>query len=233
MSSLKELRRLVRRQKNSAKALVLQGFFKTGKGEYGEGDIFYGLTVPRSRKIAKKFSSLDLASIRLLLSSAIHEERLIALLILVEQFGAGGRDAREKIARFYLKNSRSVNNWDLVDLSAHKILGVYLLDKPKDLLRELAKSRNIWDRRISVLTTFHFIGHGRFRESLDLARLLLRDEHDLIHKAVGWMLREVGKRDKAAEVKFLKKYSKVMPRTMLRYAIERFPRAEQLKYLRK
>ena len=231
MGDLSKLRTQVRREKNPAKARILQGFFKTGKGEYGEGDVFLGLTVPQSRKIAKAFSNLDLASIRSLLFSRIHEERLIALLILVEQFKVGREAARKKIAKFYLKNSRFVNNWDLVDLSADKILGVYLLDKHRGLLRKLAVSKNLWERRMAIVATYQFIKKDRFEDTIAIARLLLRDEHDLIHKAVGWMLREVGKREKAVEAEFLQKYHKIMPRTMLRYAIERFPEAERKQYL--
>ena len=233
MTQLDKLHRAVRQQSDPKRARALRGYFKTGKGEYGEGDVFYGLTVPKSRTLAKRFRDLDLASLRNLLSSAVHEERLIALLVLVEQFKAGDESARKKIAEFYLRNLRGVNNWDLVDLSAHKILGEYLLDKPKTILRKLARSGDLWERRVAVLATFRFIDDGRFGESLEMARMLLRDEHDLIQKAVGWMLREVGKRDKAAEVKFLKKYYQRMPRTMLRYAIEKFPKSEQRKYLKK
>jgi len=226
---LSELKEELRFKANPEKAKLLQGFFKTGKGEYGEGDIFLGVVVPESRKIAKKYADLALADVEKLLHSKIHEERLTALLILVDKFHAGKE--QKKIYNFYLQNTKYINNWDLVDLSAHKIVGAYLTDKSKSILIKLARSRNLWERRIAVIATFSFIKDNRFKESLKIAKILLNDEHDLIQKAVGWMLREVGKRDLKTEESFLREYCKKMPRTMLRYAIEKFPERKRKRFL--
>ncbi|MBR9699903.1 DNA alkylation repair protein [Candidatus Woesearchaeota archaeon] len=210
---------------NPKKKKILQRFFKTGKGEYGEGDIFLGVMVPEQRKIAKKYKDLPLKDIQSLLNSKIHEHRLVALFILVGQYS---KSKDKKYVDFYLKNTKRVNNWDLVDLSAHKILGDYLLDKKRDILYMLARSKNLWERRISILSTFAFINNGEYRDSLRIAEMLLHDKHDLIHKAVGWMLREVAKRVNKSKAKaFLVKHKKDMPRTMLRYAIERYPEKER------
>jgi len=215
------------------KAVILQRFFKTGLGQYGEGDIFIGVTVPQSRKIAKKFSQLQLVEVKTLLYSRIHEERLVALLILVWRYSSasGNREEKEEIVKFYLDNIKQVNNWDLVDLSAPNILGAHLLDnRDSRLLYRLSKSENVWERRVAILATYHFIRNDDFSYTLKIAEMLLQDRHDLIHKAVGWMLREVGKRDATAEEAFLEKYWSVMPRTMLRYAIERLPENKRLRY---
>lgn len=224
---------------NPLKAKVLAGFFKTGKGQYGEGDIFLGVTVPQSRMIAKRYwKEVSLEDVGTLLQSPIHEERLVALIILVEKYSKADQKIKKTIYDFYIVNARRVNNWDLVDLTAHRIVGDYLFERDKTLLYRLAKSDNLWERRISIVATLHFIKKGKYDETFKIAELLLCDQHDLIHKAVGWMLREVGKRDqKKAEV-FLKKHCKVFPRTTLRYAIERFePKKRQFylaqKYLRK
>lgn len=206
-------------------------FFKNGKGQYGEGDIFLGVTVPETRKIAKKFLYLSFAELKPSLTSKFHEERLCALLILVEQFKKANENSKKKIFDFYLKNTQYVNNWDLVDLSADKIVGVHLLDKNKKTLYALAKSKNLWAKRISIVATFHFIKNNSFSDTLKISKILLNDSNDLIHKACGWMLREIGKRDKKTLVKFLEKHSKKMPRTMLRYAIEKFPEKERKKFL--
>ncbi len=229
--SFSAVRAAVRRLANPAKAKVLARFFKIGKGEYGEGDKFLGVVVPQSRAIARQFSALPLADITQLLRSKIHEERLVALLILVHRFEHGRPVEQNRIARFYLGSIRYINNWDLVDLSAPKILGPYLWGKPQALLWKLVKSKNIWERRIAVLTTFEFIRRGRYTETLKLARLLQGDDHDLMHKAVGWMLREVGKRDVRVLEAFLRTRYRHMPRTMLRYAIERLPEARRRAYL--
>ena len=214
---------------NPEKARVLQGFFKTGVGEYGEGDIFLGITVPQSRKIAKQFAHIELKDVKKHLQSKMHEERLVALLILVEKYKKS--DDKKEIVDFYLSNTKHVNNWDLVDLTADKILGDYLFDKNKNIIYELSKSNNLWERRIAIVSTFNFIKQRKFDETLRLAEMLLHDKHDLIHKACGWMLREVGKKDEKVLRDFLNKNYKHMPRTMLRYAIERFPENERKKYL--
>ena len=219
---------------NKQRAVLVARYFKTGKGESGEGDVFIGLTVPQMRTVAKKYWDLALGEVEKLLHNKIHEYRLTALLILTEQFRKADAQKQKKIISLYLRNTRYINNWDLVDLSAPNTLGIYLLDKPKErkMLYRFARSKNIWERRISVLATFAFIKNGDFADSFAIAEMLLQDPHDLIHKAVGWMLREIGKRDQAAEETFLKKYYKEMPRTMLRYAIERFPPAKRAVYLR-
>ncbi|MEK6852702.1 MAG: DNA alkylation repair protein [Nanoarchaeota archaeon] len=216
-----------------SKARVYAGFFKTGKGEYGEEDVFLGITVPDSRRIAIKYRILPFAEIKKLLYSKIHEERLVALLILVHNFQKGSPDERKSIFNFYLENLAYVNNWDLVDLSADKIIGSYLLDKDKMLLYKLAKSKNLWERRISMIATYTFIKNKDFEDALRISEMLLDDEHDLIHKAVGWMLREVGNRNLKAEESFLNKHYKEMSRTTLRYAIEKFPEEKRNFYLRK
>ncbi|MFS4460229.1 DNA alkylation repair protein [Bdellovibrio sp. HCB2-146] len=219
--------------RNPEKAKFMLRFFKTGPGEYGEGDIFLGLTVPQSRGIVRKYRDLPLSEVTALLKSKYHEERLIALLILNYQFQKGTPAVRKKIYQTYVKHKKFVNNWDLVDSSAEYIMGRYLFEQDRKILYKLVKSKSVWDRRIAVMTTFHFIRQGEFDETLKLAKLLLKDDHDLIHKAVGWMLREIGERDSKIEMAFLDKYSSEMPRTMLRYAIEKFPEKKRLFYLRK
>ncbi len=218
---------------NKEKAKISAGFFKTGKGEYGEGDVFLGISVAALRKIAKQYQTLPFSEILLLLQEKIHECRLVAVLILVEKFKSSDSFQQKEIVDFYLKNTTHINNWDLVDLSADKIIGTYFFDKDKNLLHRLAKSKSIWDRRISIISTFYFIKNNKFNETQEIAELLLHDKHDLIHKAAGWMLREVGKRNKNIEEEFLKKHYKIMPRTMLRYAIEKFPEKERKQYLKK
>lgn len=213
------------------KAKVLQRFFKTGPGEYGEGDIFLGVVVPDIRKVSKEFRRTPLRENARLLASDVHEERLLALLMLVQAFAEGDDSVKKKIYDLYLSKTKYINNWDLVDLSAPNIVGSYLMDKSRKLLYTLAKSPDLWERRIAILSTFAFIKQNDHCDSLKIASMLLSDEHDLIHKAGGWMLREVGKRDLSAEERFLKQYYKKMPRTMLRYAIERFPEAKRKKYL--
>lgn len=229
--SLNEIRKKIEAEKNPAQALILQRFFKTGKGDYGEGDVFYGIKVPVQRKIVKQFKDLSYDDLQILISSKIHEERLIAALILVERFKRSDKQARKVIFNFYLKNRKGINNWDLVDLSAPNIVGEFLLDKKKDLLYKFARSKNLWQKRISILSTFTFIRNGLFEDTLEISKILLNDKHDLIHKAVGWMLREVGNRDIKAEEDFLKIHYKTMPRTMLRYAIEKFPENKRKLYL--
>ena len=211
------------------KAKILQGFFKTGPGQYGEGDIFLGVSVPNTRRVAKKaVDRVRLADVEILLSSKIHEERLAGVLILVEMF----KENPEEVYSFYLENSKGINNWDLVDLSASKIVGSFLLDKSdRKILYKLASSENLWDKRIGIISTHAFIRAGEFGDTLEISKMLLGDSHDLIHKAVGWMLREVGKRDIEILKNFLRENYNELPRTTLRYAIERFPEDLRKRYL--
>lgn len=230
--SLEELRQTIKKSANPAQAKILSRFFKTGKGEYGEGDEFLGIKVPISRSIAKQFKDLTLTEIQELLNSPIHEERLIALFILIEHFKKADEHTKKIIFNFYLRNTKRVNNWDLVDISAERIIGVYLLDKDKSMLFKLARSKKLWERRIAIMSTFHFIKNGNYETTLAIADMLLKDEHDLIHKAVGWMLREIGNRNLKVEETYLEKHYKIMPRTMLRYAIEKFPEKIRQAYLK-
>lgn len=213
-------------------ARFLQGFFKTGPGQYGEGDRFRGIRVPELRKLAKEHQALPLEQVDQLLQSAHHEDRLVALLILIRQFAKADQAERLKIYELYLGRTRLINNWDLVDVSAEHIVGAHLFDKSRKPLLSLARSSSLWERRIAMLATFHFIRRNQFEDTLRIATILLKDEHDLIHKAVGWLLREVGKRDLHAEEAFLLVHYQQMPRTMLRYAIERFPEEKRLRYLK-
>jgi len=228
--SLNELRNELKNKANKEKAKLLQGFFKTGKGEYGEGDIFIGVVVPETRKTAIKFKSLPLTSVEELLKSKIHEERLCALLLLVHNYKKH-EEKREEIYNFYLKNTKYINNWDLVDLSCHHIIGDYLKDKDKSILYQLAKSDNLWERRISIISAFASIRNNDFKDVINISELLMKDKHDLIHKAVGWMLREMGKRDIKPLLAFLNKHYNNMPRTMLRYSIEKLPEKQKKDYL--
>jgi len=213
------------------KARVLSRFFKTGTGEYGEGDIFLGIPVPLQRKIARKYPDLSLDDTHRLLSSKIHEHRLVALLILIFKYRRSDGQGKSEIFNFYLQNTNGINNWDLVDLSAQHIIGDYLLTRDRSLLHKLARSKNLWQRRIAIVATFAFIRTQQFEDTLRIAEVLMPDKHDLIHKAVGWMLREVGKRDEKRLEQFLKKFSGEMPRTMLRYAIERLDEHKRKAYL--
>lgn len=230
--TLAKLRRSLNDLADKKKAALLQRYFKTGPGEYAEGDIFIGVTVPALRRLAKECRQVELLDALALLKSPIHEERLLALLLLIGMYRNADPAPKEKIYRAYLDHTKYINNWDLVDVSAKHIVGEYLFDKDRALLYDLARSKSLWERRIAILSTFYFIGRGQMKDSLALAEMLLDDNHDLMHKAVGWMLREVGKRDQPAEESFLKKCSGNMPRTMLRYAIERFPEKKRLSYLR-
>jgi 3-methyladenine DNA glycosylase AlkD len=206
-------------------------FFKTGPGQYGEGDTFVGVRVPTLRKLARESRGLPLTEIEALLHSPIHEERLLALLVLVLSVGKCDDAHREAAYAFYLSNTRHVNNWDLVDTSAPAIVGGYLRDKPRKPLIRLAKSASLWERRIAIVATQHFIRLDQLDDTLTISRLLLGDKEDLIHKATGWMLREVGDRDESALEAFLDEHGAAMPRTMLRYAIEKFPPQKRLAYL--
>lgn len=232
MPRVKEITTELKLISSPERARVSQRYFKTGPGEYGEGDVFIGATMPQQRLIAKKHTDLTLDEIQLLLDSKVHEERMIGLLILTYQYPKADTVSRRNIYDFYLSNTTRINNWDLVDVTAPKIVGAYLADKDRSTLLSLAKSKLLWDRRIAILSTAAFIDRGESEWTFRLSEILLEDEQDLIHKAVGWMLREVGKKcGEEVEMGFLNKHYKRMPRTMLRYAIERFNEEERRKYL--
>jgi 3-methyladenine DNA glycosylase AlkD len=226
-----ELRKILADIKDDSYAASLQRFFKTGPGEYGEGDVFIGLRVPQLRLLAQRFEGLEIDDAVELLRSRIHEERLLALLILVHAYRQGDDTAKKKIYNLYLENTYFINNWDLVDISAENVVGVHVFGNSTRILHELARSTSLWERRIAIMATFHFIKKGQFDETISIIKLLLKDREDLIHKAAGWMLREIGKRNIQAEKAFLKEHYHIMPRTMLRYAIERFPEEERRNYL--
>ena len=228
---LPELQKQLTRLSDPGVAAVSQRFFKTGDGQYGEGDLFRGIRVPMLRKLARQYHLLTLADTKKLLRSPYHEDRLLALLILTRAFKHANDTVRAKIFDFYLRNTRLINNWDLVDTSAPQIVGAFLWDKNRDMLNDLAKSRNIWERRIAIIATFHFIKRGEFSDALAIAEKLVSDREDLVHKAVGWMLREVGNQDARAEEEFLLRHYRQMPRVMLRYAIEKFPERKRQRFL--
>lgn len=227
----KDLQRLT----TSAKAKASSWFFKSGEGEYGYGDKFIGVTVPEQRSVAKKyFKDIDLGEVEKLLHSEIHEYRLTALIILTYKFAKESEEGKKKIYDIYLKNLKYVNNWDLVDSSADKIVGAYIQDRDRSILYKLAKSDDLWENRVAMISTFHFIKNGEHEDTFKIAEILLHHKHDLIHKAVGWMLRELGKKQGEARLRsFLDKHYLEMPRTMLRYAIEKFEESVRLKYLSK
>ena len=229
--TLKALKQRIQELANPDDAVNLLRFFKTGPGEYGEGDRFLGIRVPQSRALAKEFRTLPLSEVKKLLHSEWHEERLISLYLLIEHFEKNSPDKQREIAEYYLSNAHRVNNWDLVDSSAHHLVGAWLPPESTSRLETLARSAMLWDRRIAVIATYWYIQRHIFAPTLKIAALLLKDPHDLMHKAVGWMLREVGKRDQKTEEIFLRKHFRIMPRTMLRYAIERFPEPLRLQYL--
>ena len=212
-------------------ARFLQRFFKTGQGEYGEGDVFLGIRVPATRQLARKYRELPLSEIRKLLHAKEHEARLLALILLTHQYQRADHDLQQKIFEFYLAHTARINNWDLVDVSAPNIVGAHLYLRDKSLLDELALSTSLWERRIAILATAYFIKRGEYAVTLRIARRLLKDEHDLIHKAVGWMLREVGNRDRDVLLGFLDRHYRAMPRTMLRYAIEKLEASRRAKYM--
>lgn len=213
-------------------AAFLQRYFKTGPGQYGEGDIFRGIRVPVLRKLSRKYEILPVDLVECLLGSEYHEDRLTALLILIRRFSKAGDVEKERIYNIYLANTRHINNWDLVDVSAGHIVGGMLVHRDRSFLRQLAVSRILWERRIAIMATSHFIRSDDFADTLEIAGILLHDPEDLIHKAVGWMLREVGKRNLEVEEAFLAGVYERMPRTMLRYAVERFPEPRRKAYLR-
>jgi 3-methyladenine DNA glycosylase AlkD len=230
--SAKEITERLHKLGNKKRAENSARYFKTAPGEYGEGDIFLGIRVPELRKLAKEYRDIPWSEAEKLLRSPIHEERLLALLIFVLLFSKGNPSTQKEIYTLYLNNTKFINNWDLVDTSAQHIVGIFLMDKSKKPLYRLAKSTNIWERRIAIMSTFYFIRQNVFSETLRIAQMLLCDKEDLIHKAVGWMLREIGKRDLQIEENFLKPHYNKMPRTMLRYAIEKFPAAKRQRYLK-
>ncbi len=209
----------------------LQRYFKTGTGEYGEGDVFLGIKVPAVRKVARRYAGLPLKEIGKLVRSEMHEHRMTALLILVGYYVKTDETGKERAVRFYLENTSRINNWDLVDITAPRIIGDYLFERPKGLLYRLAGSASLWERRIAIVSTSTFISKGEYDDALRLSEILLGDPHDLIHKAVGWMLREVGKREPGVAAEFLDRYCTAMPRTMLRYAIERLDSATRRRYM--
>ena len=216
---------------DSGRAEISRRFFKTGPGEYGAGDRFLGLRVPQVRSLARQHKTLPMETLRECLQSPWHEERLLALFILVEQYRRGTETSREAIYQTYLASTDRINNWDLVDSSAEHIVGAHIDPDKLDILERLAVSSSLWERRIAILATFHWIKKGNFSPTVQISKLLLHDSHDLIHKAVGWMLREVGKRNLPCEEDFLAEHYKTMPRTMLRYALERFPESRRQDYL--
>ncbi len=230
--ALEEIRKQLIEKSIPQKAAFLPRFFKTGPGEYGEGDKFIGVTVPAQRAIAKSFyENLSLNNAVKLLHSDLHEERLTALFILNLKFKKSNETEKARIVKLYLANTKFVNNWDLVDSSAPYILGVWLGDKDRAILYTLAQSKLLWERRISIISTLMFIRNGQLEDTIKLAEQLLFDKEDLMHKAVGWCLREVGKKDYDLLISFLSKYAATMPRTTLRYAIERLSEQERKYYL--
>jgi len=240
--TLTKLKKDAKAYSNPKRKETNEWFFKTGKGQYGEGDKFIGISMPDVRIIAKKYLNLSIKDVEKLLHSKIHEHRMIALVIWTYQFEKAaspdvpsdkGNKTREKIYKTYLKNTKHINNWDLVDVTTPRIVGRWLMDKDRNILYKLAKSRNLWEKRISVLGTFPFIANNDFKDSIKICEMHLKDTHDLMHKACGWMLREIGKKDEKTLTNFLDKYSKVMPRTMLRYSLERLSKKQRENYMKK
>jgi 3-methyladenine DNA glycosylase AlkD len=230
--NISKLRSRLRQLASSSDAKFLQRFFKTGPGEYGAGDKFIGIRVPMTRRLAKEFAALPRRDVVALLQSPVHEERLLALILLVNACQRGDDAERAEIYALYLAQLDRVNNWDLVDSSAPYIVGPHLLNRSRKILFRLARSKNLWHRRVAILATFYFIRQNDFADALQLAELLRDDEHDLMHKAIGWMLREIGKRDLTVLRTFLDQHAAILPRTMLRYAIEKMPESERQRYLR-
>ena len=234
MAKVHEIKKELEKYIDNDKINVLTRFFKTGHGEYGEGDKFIGVTVPNQRKVVQKFyRNVSVSDVIDLLHSDIHEYRLTSLLVLVKIFEKSkDYDLKKEIYEEYISNTDYINNWDLVDSSAHKIMGPFLDDCSREILYEFAKESHLWKQRISIMTTFHFIKNGDFVDALKISKILLNHEHDLIHKAVGWMLREIGNRDYQIEYDFLIEYYNQMPRTMLRYSIEKFDEKIRQKFLK-
>ncbi len=234
MGNLDTLKKDLRSFQRPNKAKILRRFFKTGSGEYGEGDEFLGLMTDETRSVAKKYTDLSFSDISKLLASKIHEERVVAVMILTNRFKKADLLSQKEIYNFYFQNIAGINNWDLVDSSAPLIVGgyIYLSKTPRKILYQLARSKDLWEKRIAMMACFYFIREKDFKDALKIAEILLNDKHDLIHKAVGWMLREIGNRDLKTEEAFLKKYYGQMPRTMLRYAIEKFSQEKRQRYLK-
>jgi 3-methyladenine DNA glycosylase AlkD len=226
-----EIRTRLRRMGDTRKAQFLKGFFKTGPGEYGEGDEFLGIRVPELRSLSGEYRSLTSGEVLPLLRSPFHEERLFALLVIIREFSKGDGSVQEGVYHLYRENMAFINNWDLVDISAPPVVGGYLMERSRKPLYRLAESKSLWHRRIALMATFHFIRHHQFQDTLKIAEMVLHDREDLIHKAAGWMLREVGKRDLEPVESFLKEHYREMPRTMLRYAIEKFSPSRRRMYL--
>jgi len=230
-ASVASIRKALRALASPEDAANLQRFFKTKPGQYGAGDVFLGIKVPPMRALSKQYPDADLKTIATLLDSRYHEERFFALLLLMQLYQRGGNAEQAAAYKLYLGSTHRINNWDLVDVSAPHIVGRHLQDRPRGILRKLARSNSLWEKRISIISTLYFIRLNDFGDTLRIAETLICDEHDLMHKAVGWMLREVGKRDLATEEEFLMQHYRNMPRTMLRYAIERFPETKRKNYL--
>ncbi len=230
-SSATAISKALRALASAETAVNLQRFFKTGSGQYGEGDVFLGIKVPPLRALAKQHTDAGLDVVAALLESRYHEERMFALLLLMQFYQRAQEEDQVAAYNLYLGNTHRINNWDLVDVSSPRIVGRHLQDRPRKILYQLARSPLLWDRRIAIIATAWFINLNDFDDTLRIAEILVQDEHDLMHKAVGWMLREVGKRDQNVEEDFLKQHYRDMPRTMLRYAIERFPEPKRKAYL--
>ena len=230
-----KIQKQLKKLSNHKKAIIYAKFFKAGKGQYGYGDFFYGIEMPKLHILAKKFTELRLENVQILLHDKYHECRMLGLLILTEKYKIPDIKNKKEIFRLYIKNYNNINNWDLVDVTAPKIVGQYLLDKipQRKILYKFASSKNLWKKRIAIISTLTFIRNCETEDTLKICKILLNDNHDLIHKAAGWMLREVGKKNINAEEEFLNKYYKKMPRTMLRYAIEKFSSNKKTFYMTK
>ena len=228
---LNQIKQALQKKANPDKAKIYQRFFKTGPGQYGEGDKFLGLTMPEQRTIAKKYLNLTLNDISKLLGSQYHEHRMTALIILTYKYPKANKNLKKQIYEFYIKSYDQINNWDLVDVTAPRIVGEYLLDKDRKVLYDFAKSSHLWKKRIAIISTFTFIRNNDFQDTINISEILLKDTHDLIHKAVGWMLREMGKKDESYLTNFLDKHHKIMPRTMLRYSLEKLSEPQRKHYM--
>lgn len=227
----KELQDELNGHEDPARAVHAQRFFKTGKGQYGEGDIFIGLRVPLTRKICKKYKDLPVGEIEKLLESPIHEHRLAAVIIMTESAKRANDVLRKALYDLYLRRTDRINNWDIIDISCREVVGGYLIDKPRDILYWLARSQQMWERRIAVISTAAFIAQNDLNDTFKISKILLTDKEDLIHKATGWMLREAGKKDEAKLKEFLDEHATVMPRTMLRYSLERLQPVDRARYM--